>query len=252
MKKVYLIAVVFALIAGFATYWFATEINKKTSIKDAETVSVVVALQDVPKNTIITDEMLAEDSGYFTVKSCLADDATPSYISELGKLSQQVTSVDIYAGEQMNEHKIVSADSDEVGLSYKLSPGKVAYAFSAGTTSGVDGYISVGDTVDIITYEQTKDGEVKTDVAYSGLNVIRVSSAKDYDTAQSSDTKISEYNSITVEVSEKQALKLYEIENSKTFKLVLNSRKEKDEEKEKTDEAQNTEQTTAENADNQG
>ena len=35
MKKVYLIAVVFALIAGFATYFFASEITKKTTIKDA-------------------------------------------------------------------------------------------------------------------------------------------------------------------------------------------------------------------------
>ena len=31
MKKVYLIAVIFAIIAGVATYMFATEIDKKTT-----------------------------------------------------------------------------------------------------------------------------------------------------------------------------------------------------------------------------
>ena len=33
MKKVYLIAVVVALIAGFATFYFATELDKKPNLR---------------------------------------------------------------------------------------------------------------------------------------------------------------------------------------------------------------------------
>ena len=40
MKKVYLIAVIVAIIAGVATYMFATGINSKTKFKDAEMVTV--------------------------------------------------------------------------------------------------------------------------------------------------------------------------------------------------------------------
>ena len=71
MKKVYLIAVIFALIAGFATYFFATEIDKKTTIKDADTVAVIVPVADMPKNSTITEEMFAEDAGVFETKPLL-------------------------------------------------------------------------------------------------------------------------------------------------------------------------------------
>ena len=42
MKKIYLMAVIFAIIAGAATWLFATEIQKSTTIKDVEKASVVV------------------------------------------------------------------------------------------------------------------------------------------------------------------------------------------------------------------
>ncbi|MBR7073028.1 MAG: Flp pilus assembly protein CpaB, partial [Eubacterium sp.] len=220
MKKVYLIAVVFALLAGLATYMFASNINKKTTIKDRETVSVVVAIKDIPKNTLISEDMLAEDAGYFQVKSFIKEDATPEYIKKFDDIKEMVTSVDIYAGEQLNSYKFVGTDDPEVGLSFKLSPGKKAYSFQASSTNGVDGYINAGDTVDIITYETDAQGNVKANFAYRGLNVIRVSNNKANNTAQSKDSKISEYSSITVEVNPKQVLKLYEIENSGSFKLV--------------------------------
>ena len=68
MKKVYLIAVVFALVAGFATYMFAQGINEKTTIKDADTKKVYVALQDIPKDTEITEDMFADGANYFAQK----------------------------------------------------------------------------------------------------------------------------------------------------------------------------------------
>ena len=224
MKKVYLIAVVFALLAGLATYMFATQIDKKTTYKDAETVKVVVALQDIPKNTMITEDMFAEDAGYFATKNFVVDAATPEYIDSFDKIKDKVSIVDIYANEQLSAHKFVGTEDESVGLSYKLTPGKVAYSFSASTTNGVDGYICAGDVVDIITYENVDD-KPTTKVAYKGLNVIRISSASANAGAETSDAKITEYSTITVEVTEAQALQLYNIENSKTFKLVLNSKK---------------------------
>ncbi len=226
MKKVYLIAVVFALVAGLATYMFANNISKKTTIKDRETVSVVVTLKDIPKNTMISNEMLAEDAGYFQVRSIIKEDATPEYISSFDEIREQVTAVDLYSGEQLSAHRFVGSDDESVGLSYKLAKGKKAYSFQASSTNGVDGYISVGDTVDIITYETDADRKVTTKVAYKDLKVIKVSNNSDDSAAQSSDSKITSYSAITVEVNEKQALKLYEIENSQTFKLILNSKRE--------------------------
>ena len=247
MKKVYLIAVVFALIAGLATYMFASNINKKTTIKDRETVNVVVAIKDIPKNTLISEDMLAEDAGYFQTRSFIKEDATPEYIKSTDDIKEQVTKVDVYAGEQLNSYKFVGTDDPDVGLSFKLAPGKKAYSFQAGSTNGVDGFIDAGDTVDIITYETDDAGNVKATVAYRGLTVIRVSSNKANNTAQEKDSKISEYSSITVEVTEKQVLKLYEIEKAGSFKLVLNSKQVDGKKADAQEEAQQGEQAETQN-----
>lgn len=242
MKKVYLIAVVFALIAGFATYLFASQIQKNSSFKDADLVPVVMAVQDIPKNTIITQEMLAEDAGYFRLKNDVVKaDATPAAISDVNKLLDQVAAVDIYAGEQMNEHKFVSPDSDDVGLSFKLAQNKVAYSFMASSTNGVDGYITPGDTVDIITYNTDPNGKANSKIAYSNLRVIRVSDAS----AQKADSKITSYSTITVEVSKKEALQLQEIEKSGSFKLILNSRRDEVNQQGQTEQTSQAEPTSA-------
>jgi Flp pilus assembly protein CpaB len=228
MKKVYLIAVIFALLAGFATYMFATQIDAKTTIKDADTVSVYVATKDIPENTEITEEMFSnddeDDGGYFTKKSIVTDYAVPNYVSKKDDLVGFITVDPIYSGEQISSSRLISVEDDQVSLSFKLDDGKVAYSFSSGTVSGVDGFITKGDTVDVIVYTTDDNGNSKAEVAYEDLKILRVSNAGDNETANSSGSSITTYNSLTVEVTEKQALQLYEIENENEFKLVLNPR----------------------------
>lgn len=221
MKKVYLIAVIFALIAGFATYFFATEIDKKTTIKDADTVAVIVPVEDMPKNSTITEEMFAEDAGVFATKTVVADDVTGDVATDKEQLINQVTVDPLYANEPINTKRLESIDGSDVALSIKLPKGKVAYSFTAGSVTGADGYISEGDTVDVLVY----DSEKKTSkIAYKDLEILRVSTATASKTASESGKTVTDYNTLTVSVTEKQALKLYKIENESTFKLVLKHR----------------------------
>ena len=63
MKKIYLIAAVIALAAGVATYFFASELKKETqevATTAVETQAVLVATEDIPQNTILTEEMFEE------------------------------------------------------------------------------------------------------------------------------------------------------------------------------------------------
>ena len=221
MKKVYLIAVIFALIAGFATYFFATEIDKKTTIKDADTVAVIVPVADMPKNSTITEEMFAEDAGVFETKTVVADDVTGDVATDKEQLINQVTVDPLYANEPINTKRLESIDGSDVALSIKLPKGKVAYSFTAGSVTGADGYISEGDTVDVLVYDSQK----KTSrIAYKDLEILRVSTATASKTASESGKAVTDYNTLTVSVTEKQALKLYKIENESTFKLVLKHR----------------------------
>lgn len=222
MKKVYLIAVVFALIAGFATYFFASEIDKKTTIKDADTVEVIVPVNDMLQNSSITEEMFAEDAGVFTKKTVVAADVnTETVVTEQDQLIGKVTIDPLYAGEPINIKRIEDLDGADVALSLKLPKGKVAYSFSAGSVTSVDGYINEGDKVDVLVYDGNKK---KSKVAYKNLPILRVSTATASKNASASGTTLTEYSTLTVVVTEKQALALYKIENENSFKLVLKHR----------------------------
>lgn len=222
MKKVYLIAVVFALIAGFATYFFASEIDKKTTIKDADTVEVIVPVNDMSQNSSITEEMFAEDAGVFTKKTVVAADVnTETVVTKQDQLIGKVTIDPLYAGEPINIKRIEDLDGADVALSLKLPKGKVAYSFSAGSVTSVDGYINEGDKVDVLVYDGNKK---KSKVAYKNLPILRVSTATASKNASASGITLTEYSTLTVVVTEKQALALYKIENENSFKLVLKHR----------------------------
>ena len=224
MKKVYLIAVVFALIAGFATYFFASEIDKKTTIKDADTVEVIVPVNDMSQNSSITEEMFAEDAGIFTKKTVVAADVnTETVVTEQDQLIGKVTIDPLYAGEPINIKRIEDLGGADVALSLKLPKGKVAYSFNAGSVTSVDGYIREGDTVDVIVYEQ-KDEKGKSEVKYKDLKILRVSNAQDSVTASQSGQPLNAYSTLTVEVTKDEALQLYDIEQNYTYKLILNPR----------------------------
>lgn len=222
MKKVYLIAVVFALIAGFATYFFASEIDKKTTIKDADTVEVIVPVNDMSQNSSITEEMFAEDAGVFTKKTVVAADVnTETVVTKQDQLIGKVTIDPLYAGEPINIKRIEDLGGADVALSLKLPKGKVAYSFNAASVTSVDGYINEGDKVDVLVYDGNKK---KSKVAYKNLPILRVSTATASKNASASGTTLTEYNTLTVVVTEKQALALYKIENENSFKLVLKHR----------------------------
>ncbi len=222
MKKVYLIAVVFALLAMFATFMFANQLDKKTTIKDTEIA--YAAAQDIGENVQITEEMIGEDAGYFKPINIIEGSGTEDMVYDLQGIVGKVTDTAIYADELLSNRRLLDETSEKVGLSFKLAPGKVAYSFSAGSVNGVDGYISVGDTVDVIVYEKDDQGKTVTRVAYKDLKILRVSTASADASATASGSTIRDYGTLTVEVTEKQALQLYEIESDYTFKLVLNPR----------------------------
>lgn len=222
MKKVYLIAVIFALVAGFATYFFASEIDKKTTIKDADTVTVYVPVNDMAKNSTITQDMFEEDAGYFVTKTVVSADVDVDNVATKQEdLVDKVTVETLYANEPINKKRLEDVNGADVALSIKLPKGKVAYSFSAGSVTSVDGYINEGDTVDVLVY----DGESgKAKVAYKNLPIMRVSTATASKNASANGSAITDYSTLTVSVTEKQALALYKIENENSFKLVLKHR----------------------------
>lgn len=217
MKKVYLIAVVFALIAGFATFLFASELSEKISYQDAEKKTVAVAIVDIPANTTINSENFAT---YFEMKDVISTYALDGAVENSSKAIDTITRQQIFKGEQLTENKLITADSDDATLSLTLPSGYVAYPIKASGTNGGDGFFAVGDKVDIYLYNGAT-----TDVPLSNLEVLVVSTKADNDTAETDGTSINSYSTITLLVTEEQARILSEIEYSGAkYKLVLKPR----------------------------
>ncbi len=217
MKKVYLIAVVFALIAGFATFLFASELSDRISYQDAEKKTVAVALVDVPANTTIN----AENFGtYFEMKDVVSSYALDGAVVDSSKVIGTITRQQIFKGEQLTSKKLITADSDDATLSLTLPSGYVAYPIKASGTNGGDGFFAVGDKVDVYLFNGAK-----TDVPLSNLEVLVVSTKSDNDTAESDGKSINSYSTITLLVTEEQAKVLNEIESSNAkYKFVLKPR----------------------------
>jgi pilus assembly protein CpaB len=132
MKKIYILALVVALLAGFATFYFADKIDEKSNINNAPTSSVVVALIDIPANTVITEEMVALKK-YTTVS------VTPGTATTLEEVLGKAPKYPIVAGEQVVLSKVMTVgSSDSTGsLSFQLEEGKYAYTITVDTVTGV-------------------------------------------------------------------------------------------------------------------
>lgn len=217
MRKVYLIAVVCALIAGFATFLFAKELSEKSSFLDAQKATVITAVAEVPQNTTITQENFAQ---YFTTSEIVSSYVLKDAITNTADAVNTVTRQTLYPGEQLTLNKLITSESDDATLSLTLPDGYVAYPISAAGTESADGYISIGDKVDVYVFSGNT-----ARIPLSNLEVLRVSNKAANVTAETDGTEINEYSTLTLIVTEQQALDLMEIENGgENFKLVLKPR----------------------------
>lgn len=220
MKRVYLIALIVALIAGSATYFFASTIMKNSSIEDAPTEVVLVANSDIVAGTAVTADQV---DALFTEKKVLVQDLTPNAVKSKEEILGQVVMQTIYAQEQVSMNRFMAGDSEEVGLSYTLQEGEVAYSIVAESQKGVDGYIKEGDTIDIIAYYESK-----TVLEFENLKVLKVSTREATNAAQSQTEggEVMSYTSVTIKTDVNQAMEIWNMENrtGNNFKFVLHSR----------------------------
>ncbi len=207
MKKVYLIATFVAILAGIATYLFATQIQSNTKIKDAPTTSVVVAVVNIAENTVITPEMVTIK--YFpTVSVVLGDTGAATKLDDVvGKLNRYP----VIIGEQIFKSKIsaLGAEVNKGVLSYQLSENEYAYSISVETTSGVSGFIGKGDYVDLL-YTITEPGAMKptTTILMTDLHVLRISNYAANYASEADKSPITAYSEVVFSLNKEQILLL--------------------------------------------
>jgi len=261
MKKVYLVAVVVALIAGICTFLFATQLFKTVSAKSADTTTVLVPQKDIDKDVLIG---ASDIQTLFREEKVFNKDLIENVVLDDEFLVDKVTNSVLYAGEQINQNRLIDQKADSVTLSLKLPDGYVAYAIKAEDTQGVDGYISEGDTVDLgvicateeaiknlLNPEEDENGqdtdakdkkkdkdkeekdlfdevaEVFQVKKFPALKVLKVSNHMSTAASEENGETVTEYKNITLMVTEEQADELQQIETfygTDGYKLRLRPR----------------------------
>ena len=195
MKKIYLIAAVVALVAGFATYFFASELRNSSLITGIEKSTVVIAKQDIDADTIVTEDMFQEIT--------IANDAiTYGTVSKINDIVGLMSNETIHKGEQVLSLKLSvvgEATSVTNRLSYQLEDGTYAYTISVDSINTVANFIKEGDYVNIYDTTTTPPSLV--------LQNLRVLKLADYSTNLSQEKdgmEITSYSNFTFALTKEQ------------------------------------------------
>lgn len=213
MKKIYLIAAVIALAAGVATYFFANELKTSKIVTGVDEATVLIAIDDIDKDTILTKEMFQETKlpmnavSYGTV--CNINDV-------IGFMATDK----IYAGEQLMVRKIAMIGNENAKgrLSYELSNGMYAYTITLDPANTLGYFVKEGDKVNFYNIASPSVAPV--------LENVPVLKIGDYtaNKQQEAGVEITTYTVITVALSKEQIPKFLQIQDS--YRIVLVSYEE--------------------------
>lgn len=202
MKKIYLIAAVVAIVAGFATYFFASELKTSKIVTGVDEATVLIAIEDIKKDTILTKEM-------FQAVKLPVTSVSYGTLCDIKDVVGCMATENIYMGEQLMARKIepVGDEKADGRLSYELSNGMYAYTISVEIENGVAFFIKENDCINI--YDKVSPS---AEPALKNISVIKLS---DYtaNVQQDSGTEIKSYAVLTLALTKDQIPKLMAVSN---------------------------------------
>ncbi len=213
MKKIYLFAVIFALITGFATYFFVDGLKHNANITGEAESDVVIALQNIDEDTVVTPSM-------FEVLRLPVSSISYGTVCNISDIDGFVVTEKIFKGEQVLAAKLTQPGKNgngleyngEYRLSYRLENGNYAYSFAVDAKDAVSYFVRRGDYINI--YHVSSDKPVMRNV-----RVIETGTYSDKK-ASLSGTETTSYDMVTVSLTEKQLAEFMKYDDG-LFSVVL-------------------------------
>lgn len=192
MKKIKLIALTGSLLV------FIISLNgpfSKSKNINNKTKEVVVAIVDIPQQTVLKKEM-------FEKRNVLETSASEKAVVELEELEGMIATTDIFSKDVISYDKIDKPGSDKSGVSYLIPIGERAITMDVQASSGIAGLIRVGNNVDIINVVDEKSKMLLQDKTVLALDRKISDEQKELVADQSV------YVTITLAVTPEEALQL--------------------------------------------
>ncbi|WP_379922305.1 Flp pilus assembly protein CpaB [Erythrobacter sp. R86502] len=229
MDRKKLVLLLGALIIAIGTAFGARTIFAGGAAPDAEAAQptgprVLVAKRALTAGTIITADAL----GFQPWPKELVQDAY--FIdgeADMNALLGTVVRYPITAGEPVTQGSLV-APGDRGFLAAALGPGMRAVTVPVSAITGVAGFVFAGDRVDLVlTQDVSGEGEgesLKTaETVLRNLRVLATDQMVEKTTDENGKTEVSEFRTVTLEVTPKIAEKVAVAQTIGTISLVLRS-----------------------------
>ncbi len=138
-----------ALVATFAQCRYVSS-REQALLYDSEPLPTLVATRDIPPHVRLDETMVVSKPVPRTWQQ-------PKALTKVDDVIGQITSVPIFAGEQVVATKLVTAD--DAGLAYYVPTGTRAIALGVDVFNAVGGHIKAGNRVDILGHFDFGAGE---------------------------------------------------------------------------------------------
>lgn len=207
------VALIAGLVAAFMMYSYSQEKRAEFDKLNGVKKQVVVAKKDILELQTIDDELIEMIE--------IADTfAQPGVVGNPEQIIGQIASTPFKKGEQILFNKLLQPGA-ETGIALQVSPSKRAISLPVDEMRGVSKLIRPGDRVDlVVALDSGKGVQARRDVVTlltdvpviaTGLSVVNnIPRVFEYDATSKSVTQIAltgdtKYNTITLEVSPKEA-----------------------------------------------
>lgn len=157
MKKIILIALIAALLAGALLYVWLGNVearNTPPAPQQEPTVTVYLTAVEIPAFTPLKQEHVTEVN--YPARLVPENAAT-----DPRDIAGKVCSTDLVPGQMLLLDMLGSLEEKAPGLSYRIPEGMRAMTISITGTAGVDGYILAGDRIDLLVSVTAADEELK-------------------------------------------------------------------------------------------
>jgi pilus assembly protein CpaB len=213
--RILLLSLLMALIATVAFSFYANP-SQPVAGESAETVEVLVAKIDIPKDTTITADMV--------LKKSLPNTFLPSgFETDSQKVVGMIAQERIFANEPFVTNRLVDAKSQDAAMVYKIPKGKRAISIAYNEVMGVSGFVRPGDFVDVVTVMTFKRGDEEVDLARILLQnmLVLATGTKKAEGSESNSVEQSSITTITLAVTPQEAETLTFSEEKGRVRLVL-------------------------------
>jgi pilus assembly protein CpaB len=165
------LVLVLAVGAGYLNYqWVNGKISglgMRADATEIETLTVIVAAQDLPVGTKLGPEML-KPAKY------LPESVPPNHYAEPAKLENRVLMAAVSANEPILESRLAPSDVTVGGVQAMITPGKRAVAVKGNEVMGLSGFVAPGNRVDILVTMRSngKEDEPTTKLVLESVPVL--------------------------------------------------------------------------------